>query len=67
MIFTQRVYGNPHGYATPNRSSRKPKFRICPKRLIDLLTIAPELVFKFRVAITAEGERPSDEVLDTDK
>ena len=30
----------------------------------DLLEIAPELDFKFRIAITAEGERPSDEVLE---
>ena len=29
-----------------------------------LFEIAPELDFKFRVAITAEGERPSDEVLE---
>ena len=35
-----------------------------PQAVVDLLTIAPELDFKFRVAITAEGERPSDEVLD---
>ena len=28
----------------------------------DLLEIAPELDFKFRIAITAEGERPSDEI-----
>ena len=35
-----------------------------PQAVVDLLTIAPELDFKFRVAITAEGERPSDEVLE---
>ena len=35
-----------------------------PQAVVDLLTIAPELAFKFRVTITAEGERPSDEVLD---
>ncbi len=30
----------------------------------DLLDIAPELDFKFRISITAEGEPPSDEVLE---
>jgi hypothetical protein len=35
-----------------------------PQAVVDLLTIAPELAFKFRVTITAEGERPSDEVLE---
>jgi hypothetical protein len=35
-----------------------------PQAVVDLLTIAPELDFKFRLAITAEGERPSDEVLE---
>ena len=30
----------------------------------NLLEIAPELDFKFRIAITAEGEPPSDEVLE---
>ena len=35
-----------------------------PQAVVDLLEIAPELDFKFRVAITAEGERPSDEVLE---
>ena len=30
----------------------------------DLLEIAPELDFKFRIAITAEGEKPSNEVLE---
>ena len=35
-----------------------------PQAVVDLLTIAPGLVFKFRVTITAEGEHPSDEVLD---
>ena len=35
-----------------------------PQAVVDLLTIAPELDFKFRVTITAEGEHPSDEVLD---
>ncbi len=29
----------------------------------DLIEIAPELEFKFRVSITAEGDQPSDEVL----
>jgi hypothetical protein len=35
-----------------------------PQAVIDLLEIAPELDFKFRLTITAEGERPSDEVLE---
>ena len=30
----------------------------------DLIEIAPELDFKFRISITAEGEPPSDEVLE---
>ena len=30
----------------------------------NLIEIAPELDFKFRIAITAEGEPPSDEVLE---
>ena len=30
----------------------------------DLIEIAPELDFKFRITITAEGESPSDEVLE---
>ena len=32
--------------------------------IADLIEIAPELDFKFRIAITAEGEPPSDEVLE---
>ena len=30
----------------------------------DLATIAPELDFKFRISITAEGEPPSNEMLE---
>ena len=33
----------------------------------NLFEIAPELDFKFRISITAEGESPSNEVLETDK
>ena len=32
--------------------------------VVDLLGTAPELDFKFRIAITAEGESPSEEVLE---
>ena len=35
-----------------------------PQAVNRLGAIAPELDFKFRVTITAEGEHPSDEVLD---
>jgi hypothetical protein len=33
------------------------------ERVERLLTIAPELAFIFRVSLTAEGERPSPDVL----
>lgn len=32
--------------------------------VIDLADIAPELDFKYRISITAEGEPPSNEVLE---
>ena len=35
-----------------------------PDRIGSLSDIAPELEFKFRLVLTAEGERPSDEVLE---
>ena len=35
-----------------------------PETIGDLFEIAPELDFKFRLSITAEGEPPSDEVLE---
>ena len=35
-----------------------------PEAVADLANIAPELDFKFRISITAEGEPPSNEVLE---
>ena len=35
-----------------------------PERVADLADIAPELDFKFRISISAEGEQPSNEVLE---
>ena len=34
-----------------------------PERVADLAAIAPELDFKFRISISAEGEQPSNEVV----
>ena len=34
-----------------------------PETVADLFEIAPELEFKFRISITAEGDQPSAEVL----
>ncbi len=34
-----------------------------PETVADLFEIAPELDFKYRITITAEGDQPSDEVL----
>ena len=38
-----------------------------PETVIDLAEIAPELDFKFRISITAEGDPPSSEVLKKNK
>ena len=38
-----------------------------PETVADLADIAPELDFQFRITITAEGEPPSNEVLQKDK
>lgn len=34
-----------------------------PETVVNLFEIAPELEFKFRISVTAEGDQPSDEVL----